>query len=224
MAGTQFIGKERIIEAFNDQGAEVWALFQGRTKRVAASGADQLEKWLDMLFPAGSSAAYQLRIYRDDQEPDEIGPSTDYICAWDFKLHDAYNPMGGGGGHIGKVLERLDKLEKKIDEGGGSDDDFDLNKIVMGWLKDPEQLSTIAGIVRMFTGRGAPAEMPAAMGSVEPGAGMGDEEQKLQRLGNALNALEKADPDIVSHLEKLADIAQKKPKTFDMLIGNLDAF
>lgn len=222
----QFIGKERILDAYNEYGAETWALFQGRKKVVAGDGAANLAHWLDMFSPAGSTATYTLRVYNDIEDPEHIGPSTDYSACWDFKLTDSYNGSMGG---FGQLAQRLDAIEKKLSDEGPGEDGFDLNGIVTGWLKNPEQLGMVIGAVKQLLGH-PPAPMPAmaAVGALDPQPGKENQpmnpEETYQRLSKVLDRLEKQDPQILEHLEKLATIAETKPKTFQFLISSLNGF
>lgn len=48
------------------------------------------------------------------------------------------------------------------------------------------------------------------------------DDAQAERLAVAVNKLHKADKEIVTHLEKLADIAEKNPALFKVLLGSLD--
>jgi hypothetical protein len=50
------------------------------------------------------------------------------------------------------------------------------------------------------------------------------DEEKVNRLAAAVDTLEKADPDILQHLEKLASISAESPQVFKMLLTTLDNF
>jgi hypothetical protein len=43
-----------------------------------------------------------------------------------------------------------------------------------------------------------------------------------QRLGKAIDQLERADPKIIDHLEKLAALSVKNPMLFNLLLTQLD--
>lgn len=50
---------------------------------------------------------------------------------------------------------------------------------------------------------------------------LSDNEETIERVAAVLDRLEKADPDILAHLEQLADLAEKKPETYRMGIKML---
>lgn len=143
---------------------------------------------------------------------------------------------------VGKVID------KKLGRGGDDDDDDDkpetLQDVVMGLLKNPDKLIGVLGAVR---GLFAPADavgqpavayagvsgpMPRRAGTVMPQqqATMkaveteetADTEETMERVAAVLDRLEKADPSILANLEKLADIAEKKPAIYKMAIAQLN--
>lgn len=235
MAGTQFIGKGPMLAAYSEVGDELpWALFQGKKPRQTGEGSADLEKWLDIFSPAGSTAVYTLCVYPEDVDPGSITASTQCLVCWDFKL----NEYRGGEGAVsgiqkkiedkvaGMVMERLDKIEKKMDDGADDPDEggFDLNKVIMGWLQNPEQLVPVIGAIKSLWNRGAGAAVmaPAVIGAVAPQAEQKNEEDIYNRLSKVLDRLQVDNPKLLDQLEKLADIKEKKPDTFKFLISNLN--
>ncbi len=219
MAGIQLIGKDHVLEAFDDFEENTWALFQGKQLLIAGVGADTLEAWLDRFHPAGSTGMYTLRIY-DCDLPVKAG--TEYVAALNFKLVDDYGGMGIAG-RSSNLMERIAGIEKKLD--GDSDDGDDITSVLMGWLKNPDKLDTAIGAFMQLTGKSPeniPAgNLPAAVNGFKVQSdSQGDTDDKLDRVAKALDRLEKRDPKIVDHLEKFASM---DAATFSFVIAKLDS-
>lgn len=239
MAGAQLIGKDSVLKAYEQADIDTWAIFQVKRPIMSGQGIDELNKWLDILIPANSSVTYYLRLYRDAAANEDISANTPYTCNWDFKLHNDYHyGYSGMGGVNGEVMARLEKIEKSISENKPDEDELSMNKIFMGWLKDPVQLGQVIGAVRMLIGGGGDA-MPAMMSGlpttpqrvaekkqsmevtpVQP-ANAQTEEQIQKRWDEVLDNLEAKCPEILDHLEKLSRMADKNPAQFQFLIVTL---
>lgn len=218
MAGVSIIGKQAILDTYTDCGYEVFALFQGKQLLVVGSGIDELETWIDRFCPPGMSAGFTLRLYDCLEETVRI--TTDYAASFPCRAGESY---GGIGGFSSTLTKRIEALEK-----GGKDEKEDkFTDAVMGWLDEPEKLLQVVGAIKaLFSPAESVAAMPAAMGAVipkepAPGKLTADQERRYIELAGYLDILEKHDPDIVSHLGKLAGIAQNEPSTFKMLLGML---
>lgn len=221
MAAVQFFGRESVLSAFANRGIECWALFQGKHLITAGEGYEPLNTFLQMLEPGGSAAQYALKVYRDIDDPENITDKTENNGSFTFKLSQ---PLGNLRVHNDIVLQRLEAIEQRI-AGVKSEEDEDdeeeeetIGKIVMDYLKDPQKLSLALSAIKGFISSAvAPAApVPAVVG------GIGSDEEKLTRLSLVLDRLESKDPKIIEHLEKLADIADKKPGTFTMLLQMLE--
>lgn len=232
MAGTQFIGKEPMIAAYSRIGDDLpWVLFQGKKKRQGGIGVEELEEWLDVFAPAGSTASYTLCVYEEGTDTNRISISSDCLACWDFKLNEYRGGEGAVTGlqkrledRIGSMMmERLDKLEEKLDGDKREDEGFDLNKVFMGWLSNPEQLDMVIGAVKKLFSKASGVVAPAAIGALDPVPSGQSETELYERLGRAIERLQLENPGLINQLEKLADIKEKKPDTFKFLISNLNA-
>lgn len=78
-------------------------------------------------------------------------------------------------------------------------------KHLTGGLNQPAQVAAIGGTGYAGNGTAAPAQ--------QPGAAMTEEEaeQRLIRLGNAIDYLNSVDPQLLEHLEKLVEMEKKQP-------------
>lgn len=219
MAGVQIIGKTAIIDTFNECGYETFAILSGKTF-IAGSGTEDLGTWIERFCPAGISGSFTLQVY--DCAVEEVRKNTEYVTAFNCRITDMYS--GGMGGFTGSLTKRIEDLEKK---NGEPEKEDRLTDALMGWLEEPEKLVQVIGAIKGFLGNGTVAiPAPAAMGAVTPkiitpGELTPAEENRYRKLAKALDILEKSDPNIVEHLEKLSVISQSKPDTFKMLITML---
>lgn len=225
MAGVQLIGKGAVLETFDDMELEDFAFFQGKELIVAGAGRDELEKWCDRFTASGSGATVKFRLYDAVNEGDRVRTASDYVCSFEVKFSDPYQGAGIMGGWGNQFMARIEKLEKKMD-GTGDKEETVMDRIgdaVMGMLEEPEKLGQFLGAIRGFMS-GTPV---AAIGNVQEHPGRiitPDESHRVDRLAKALDDLEKADPKIVDHLEKLATIGRTQPATFKTLLGMLETF
>lgn len=220
MGSIQFIGKEAVLAAFNELDAESWGLFDGKTPILFGEGSDNLETWLDRFAVAGSTAQYTLRVYETALP---VKTNTDFIASFKFRLSDPYQGAGISG-NTTKLLERIGELEKRIDEGDGEGED--IMDHIIGWFKEPEKLETVIGAFKnLLGGQSAPGSVPVQNAQAMAGYKVMSEdntqaEEKLEKLAGILDALEKRDPKLLEHLEKLSKL---DALTFNMVIQRVDA-
>jgi hypothetical protein len=232
MTGVQLIGREQVLSTFDAIGAKSWALYQGKQFIVGGTGSDSLDLWLTNFATAGSTATYMLRAYEADEVPTSATGNTDYIACISFKVVDPYEGMGIHGQNS-KLVERIGALEKQLkdkDEDSGGED---IGDIVMGWLSDPIKLNQVAGAVRMMFGTGGSVggyveQPPTAVPQLQTVSGMNpqtevDQDALLDQVSGALDVLSKKDKNLVKHLTKLAELAEKEPALFQAVISKLDA-
>jgi len=227
LTGVQLIGRKAVIERFTKFGAESWALYQGKQFICGGAGSNDLDEWLTDFEATGSTATYTLRVYDGDQVPTSSNANADYLACLNFKIDDAYEGYGISG-HNKNLMERIKGLEKKLEGGDDDEPGTDFNSVIMGWLENPEKLGMIAGAIRTLMG-GSPVQpigaLPApiqTMSGVDP-QNQTSMEDKLTRLSRALDTLEKHDTQLVTHLEKLAQLASTDKLLFQAVIAKLDA-
>lgn len=228
MTGVQLIGIEAVLSRFEYFETDAWAIYQGKQFIVSGTGSETLSDWLNSFKTSGSAATYTLRVYDSDQVPTCATGNTGYVACLNFKLSDTYDGQGIAG-HNKKLMDRIEALEKERDD--DEPDGEDLNSVIMGWLDNPEKLGVVIGAVRQIFGMGGavpqaamaatPLQTISGVGSSE--AAVESDEQKFNRLASALNRLEKADPKLLDHLEKLAKLGETDPLLFKAVISKLDA-
>jgi hypothetical protein len=222
MAGIQFIGRADVVNAFKSRSIETWGIFEKKNFITAGDGADSLNEFLKKLEPGGSGTHYTLKVFKNCDDPDDITDRMECNGSFGFKLTNATV----GGSDNAAIMARLDAIDKRM---SGDDDDDDeeesFEDIIKGWMKEPAKLATVIGAVKSLVG-GNPAPMLQAIGNVNekqaPVMASVNPHDMLERLSAAIDRLERVDPQIVMHLEKLADLSEKKPDTFKFLISQLD--
>lgn len=236
MAGVQFFGKQKVIEAYKDRGIETWSLWAGKDLLASGDSEDTLAIWLRHFD--GTPGTYKLKVHKDCDDPDSLTDKDACNGVFQFKLVDPYNSAGIGGMGDPALLARIAALEKG---NAPQEEEKTFMGAVMNLLYQPDKLAAvIQGIGGML--RGAPPSFPMmqAIGQVFPApvrAGTSKpefiqpekitampelSEKDFEKVGNAVDRLYIADPKIVLHLEKLATLAEAKPDLFKMLLMQLD--
>lgn len=208
-------------------------------------GMNMLSAFMDAMYQ-GTTAIYTLKLY-DLTKQEKIKPSTEYDTAFNFRLFAPIDMMGGmmPGMYGGRpqppnmILDEIRKINERIDamNGVGEDDeeeaDESLDEYIMGLIKDPLKMNDAVNSWKNLFGlpitHGAET---AALGTTDvkritsSEAEMTEEEKleaqaRIERLGIAINTLEKNDPHVVENLEKLASVADTDPERFKKLIAAL---
>lgn len=233
MASIQFLGLEPVLQMFTNRGIETWGLFQGKQFLSAGDGADGLRQYLNAVAPYGSQAIYTLKVYTGNPDPDEITDKTQANGSFNFKLTEgqvgAPAKVGGYGmGSLDPITAKLHELvAAKV---GDAIEDIlnpkpekqDIGDVIMGYLEDPDALASVIGAVGKLLNRG---QVPAQLGQVAGlGATAAQTGDRVHRLAGALDRLERVDPQLVEHLEKLADIGEQDPDIYKILIKKLNSF
>jgi hypothetical protein len=239
-----FRSMAEALTAFEARGVDVWSLWQGRQFLTKGSGREDLQSFLNMIMNSGSSAVYTVKIYEEIDEPKKIKSTTPDDGSFNFRLQE---PDAVGGNYTSPLSKRMEKLEEMIvemreaqirreaeEEEEYEEKEPDIIGSIMGVLQDPDRLEKLIRVGRsIFGGPVAPAYVGNVnrMGEMSPHAGSpslspstGTPDEKLARLGNAIDVLEKHDPLLVEHLERLAGIAVGDPGKFKQLISMLEIF
>ena len=250
MAAVQFIGVDAVLNAYNARQVPVWAIFQSRDLNNVGDSAEELEQYLKMLQPASGTTTYTLKVYSKIDDPDDINEKTPCNGSFKFSLMNAAAQVGGMApvkyaGVADTVAAKIqgvitDEVEKAIDKrlnGGGDEKEETFTDIIMGYVREPEKLIGVINAVKGLMNNNPVPAMAAIAGlgdAVRPSssapvkkAGVKTDEELADeiadRVATVLDRLERHDPAILEHLEKLATIAETKPELFKMLISNLGA-
>lgn len=242
----QFRGIPNTIAAFNSRDCEVWSVWNKKQMLCKGTGADQLENFLKMVAQSGTKAVYTLKIYEDFQEAKQVKSNTPDDGSINFVLIDDEQYEIERKARSGPSLnERLDKIEMLLSQQEEEEEEEnEPGDIVAGLLQQPEKLEQlinigksllgftsqspainstivrrIAGVETMNTNNDFERSSAQSQTSIPDGE---TDEQKLRRLANAIDCLEIHDPNLIEHLEKLANIAATNPKKFKGLITMLD--
>lgn len=244
MAGAQFIGKERLLAAFERRGGGAWQLVQGKKLCATGDGSTELEEWIDIFAGADSRSPYTLQLY-GDMEPGDITKGTHPEASWDFMIHEtrpAGSAVSGTMGVVSKLQQKIDdRIAEKIGALIDKDDEpeeaegIDINAIINHYAHNPEKLGQavgaiqgIFGMLKNMLGMNGQQQATGAIGSVfQPDTprhnvnqATGYPEGTVERLTAVLDILGKRDPKLLEHLEKLAAMDDF---TLSLILAKLDA-
>ncbi len=251
MAGAQFIGKDKLLTAYDRRGGGTWQLAQGKKVCATGEGREELEEWIDIFAPAESRSPYTLHLY-GDIDPGNITKTTQPEASWDFTMADtcvaAVGSTSGTAGVVSKLQQKIDdkiaeKLGAMLDKAEEPDDDepgsIDLNAIINDYAANPHKLGQavgaiqqVVGMFKNFLGSGGAMQPGAAIGSLPGSAQQAQQQQQQQqqqevypdgtyeRLCAVLDRLQKRDPKLLEHLEKLAAMDDL---TLTLILSKLDA-
>jgi hypothetical protein len=243
MASCQFYGLEPVMAEYSRRDISVWAVFDGKELNASGDDAESLRAYLVSLAPGGTAAPYTLRFYPNLDSGDDVTPKSEYNGCFKFKLTEA-GTMGVVGATryagVDPIYQKIqgvitEEVGKAIDKrlNGKGDEELEswgdkIGNALVGLINQPEKLINIIGTVKHLWNSGG--SLPAALAGVaEPARRAGSTQQpepmdneQIERLGKAIDRLEKQDAGIVRHLEQLADLAEKKPALFKMLLAQLE--
>lgn len=248
MASIQFRGIDSVMRAY-DLGADsdtFWAVCAGKNQLHRGQGKEELKRFLDLIKGGESSAIYTLKIYDDVDSVKQIKERTEASLSYNFNLDGA----GGTREYYTQLEARIKQIEEGPEDEEEESVMTKIGNAAVGLLGDPDKLlaainglpnlfNSIAGIFqspqapqvigRMIENYMQPAAQvaPHTFDNNGPVSGVNNNnimsaEEQNQILANALDQLEKADPKIVSHLDKLAKLSVSNPQLFNMLISQVD--
>lgn len=245
MGAVQFFGREAVVSAYENRGIPLWALFSGRNMVYAGDDTELLEKILDSF--EGSSATYTLAVYNNSSlSPNTITNKTENNGAFTFKLDKAERVTGvqryTGAPAADPITEEINSLlrqevkavlQKRL--GSIREPDEPKEESWTDILKDtlrtnPGAIVTAIGALKdLFTTGNVASLAPVAIGALtKPVAVAGQTLHSSEgvdidqdRWETVLDRLEKADPDILIHLEQLATMAEREPAKYKMALSFL---
>lgn len=234
----QFYGSETMLQAFNARGLAVWAIFSDRTLCVAGEGEEELKEYVEML-QSNPVPVYTLKVYKG-VDADDVIDKTPCHGSFNFKLDGERANVSGtsdGRGAIGKVLKRIEEIESgylldyldRLEErrAAKTENKLDIIGAVNNLINDPGNLVQALGIIKNLFSSNNQVQAVGISSIAPPGAShaMAAEtplEQQIERMQAAINILERNDPNLVVHLEKLARLSEENKPMFGFLLQNLD--
>lgn len=240
-AAIQFWGIDAVMSAFDSRQVDAWSLWQGRDYLFKGLGDADLRTVLETLKNSYNDPIYTLKVYEEINDPVKIKDKTPHDGCFNFKLNQPLQVEGMG--YVSpnsnyQLAKKVEELERKLLEKNTEDFDEEeeenetIGKVitdeVIGVIRDPNRLLQWMEIIKgIFNPNNQSAQQktlpPVAIGNVMNTPITEEEKEKqADRLLIAIDALEKADPKIVDHLEKLASIATKNPGQFKFLLSMLD--
>jgi hypothetical protein len=234
----QFRGLQAVIRAYENNAVPSFAILCGKQFLFHWEGSDieegkqVLKGWIDLMSEGNqdATATYTLRVYDDLSAKEKIRINRDYSGSFNFKLFDyaGYGEMGllsrgTASQRIQELDEKLNRLleEREHEESEEKASMGGIGAMLNGLLEMPEIRAAIAGkVVSLFNNffpMGPTNVIPQPVGQIA-----GDSEaNELTRLNNILERLFRADPDLINHLGILAEMSEKEPGKFSMLLTML---
>lgn len=232
--GYEFLGLKETLAAYESRGLEQWAIFSGNRFIMKGEGIDALGQFLAMISRSNTTATYTLKVYEQLGEKERINSKTPDDGSFNFKLFDLYGNSGtlsgiipthyGDPGQVDPIKKAIREVLEEMEPGEPEPPTIleQMGDAFIGMLQEPRKLSEFIGAL---TGQPPPRHIVGTTTAAPPRevAGSVDlSEESLLRIGAAIEKMGAVDPDIVKHLEKLAEIAQGDPGRFKMLIALLD--
>lgn len=244
--GVQFFGIDSVLDAAKNFKCAAWAIFIRSSLFMKYEGDDMsdsiamLEQCLTSLEPSGTDAVYTIKFFEPvDNKPIKINEKS--VCtagSFNFKLTDpamreqrALGYAAQSSGLLNQVNQRIDKLEELFikfmeqTEPEPEEEPETVGTVLIDALKNPDHLMSLINAGKALLGFPIQEQKPHVIGNVNQAAEQQPveyDEQMIARLQTAVNTLEKNDPKLVEHLEKLAAMSENDKGTFQFLLSMLD--
>jgi hypothetical protein len=236
-----FRGKEAVLRAYRFNKVATWGIFIGKDPMFSyegeslEEGEELLGEVIDNLVEHMSMGTYQLRIYRD-LTAKGITNRTEYNYSFRFQLlDDEEYGFRNPNRTVAALQKRIEELEGEEEE----EDDSFMGKVgsflkkrpdvenflmgkIIGWVNQamtPKQPApaNMAGFTNMDTTQQQPS--PGPQGQPPTSAELYDALSPGERakFDQAAYILLGGDPQVGTHLLKLATLLQTNPGTYDML-------
>lgn len=238
MATVQFFGVDQVMEAAENLNCPAWAIFISRALFTKYEGSEMteslqlLQKNLEALSRPGSTAIYTLKFF-ESETGKAIKLNERTVCdggSFNFKLVEPAEReamlIGNSSqyGMIAEMRKEIEELKKQKAAAEALIDDDEpesIGTVLLDLLKKPAELAQLVNIGRAMIGM--PVQNMGAIGSVPAIPAIPESKmQQVDRLEKALDTLEKSDPLLIDHLEKLAHMATTNPEQFKGTVSILD--
>ena len=238
-ATVQFFGLDNVMKAAENINCSAWGIYINRAMFTKYEGASlteslaMLQRNLEALEEAGTTGIYTLKFF-EPRGKEKIKINEKTTCdggSFNFKLIEPAEReaklLAGSSqyGIISQMQKDIDALKKEKQdlEDALSDEPDTIGAVVLDLIKNPAQLAQLINVGRSLVGLPA-KNFGAAIGAL-PGEAMPSDmpgQTSMDRLEHALDTLEKADPTLILHLEKLARLSVDNPKQFQGILSMLD--
>ena len=229
MAGSvQFRGIDQVMKAFENRDVQAWSIWQHKQFMFKGMGEGDLQGILEMIGDGSTNAIYTIKVYEKITAASDIKSNTPDDGSFNFRLNGDNQEITGIQYYKQKqdlnLSQRMEKIEQMLidKEHEPEDEPETIGSVVMEVIKDPAKAMVWIDIIKSILSPGGKPLTPlpaAAMGNVNTAE---ITEDMLERIGNVIDRLYKNDAHILQHLEKLADISEKNPSQFKILLSMLD--
>lgn len=231
------VGADGVVswyEELADKDTPYYSVWLGKQLRFTydgddiEEGAELLKKNLEMVSRQRNSSLLTIKLHKEKNR--YVNDKTPYNAAIEFRCvpieedEVAYASLPKG--IIGQLQQQIKDLKEEKNAAP---------KGIMGYLEpmleNPEVQAMLAGmaagVFQKVMGIFAPGGQPGALPTSHPQpaaamAGVQDpNETEAEKLDEALLNLEKADPEIIDDLARLAKLATDKPDVFKLLVTQL---
>lgn len=241
MRGTvQARGKDMVLEIFSNRDVEAWSIFQDKQFLFKGIGEDSLSQMLDIILKSRTTAIYRLQIYEDINDLKQIKEKLSCDGSFNFVLNenDFQAALSNGADKnelrtmsmVHKTIE--ERIAKKIGKMMDMEDEPSDAESFTDSLKKPEVVTEWLGVIGLVKSLLTPGgQIPMQLANMGNATKISDDTEVTKeysphdqtRLITAINTLQENDPNILSHLEKLAKISATNKLMFNNLISMLDA-
>lgn len=234
----QFRGTDAVMQAYTDNDGKGWAIFEGNRLLFKGSDINSLGKVLTNMSACtpnnAYSTIYSLRIYETVTDRKKINYKLDWDCSFGFKLIGEDEEETRRSNHTSKRSAEIEALREEIrqlrEEKEPAEENDQLGMI--GQIFTHPVLGNYAGMIlgnivqRLIPGAPAlPMQQQHAIGNV-PGngiAGNNDAGQlQIMPMDQIISELQKHDPRLQQHLQKLLQLAINDKNSFIFLTNTLD--
>lgn len=228
MTSIQFGDKDSAIKAFENVDCPAWSVWQSKQLLFKGIGETDLDAFLEMLAAGSTNAIYTIRYYEGITDKKHIKNDTPFDGSFNFKLNADSQQINNSQYAVlankNELLSRVNGLDQKFDaimsklEEEEEEEEEPTNRLgIIGEIIGhpaiapliPQVLSMMLGIK---PGETAPQYIPATVGNIPD-----------TKMNEAIERLKLFDDRLADHLMKLANLAEKDPGTFKMIMQSLDA-
>lgn len=230
-----FRGVPEVVRAYSMNDMPSWSikngpcLMYGWVGDSVEEGENELRAYLELLKKSGTESTFRLCVY-DDLPKGRITESTEVARSFNFSLFNDNGELSPyhirAGSYRDDIEKKLDAIEKRLAK-EESEEPEGIMGMLSGMMDNPKIQEAVAGqiigLVGAIRNKFFPvAYTPGAVAGIDPGSSATElTSEEAMLLSQALAVLKQRDPQIGTHLYKVALIAQNDPGKYNLLIGML---